>query len=83
MPPAARARCASTWASTDLVRRTIPAAPVAAPKADQERRRHLLQYAQGELSPNQSFYFRGQESKLHLRAQNLETFLQTNGRRRR
>ncbi len=32
---------------------------VAAPKADQERRRHLRQYAQGELSPNQSFYFRG------------------------
>jgi hypothetical protein len=36
----------------------------------------LRQYAQGEVSPNQSFYFRGPESKLHLRAQNLETFLQ-------
>src|SRR2546429_4568366 len=49
---------------------------VVTPKADQERRRHLRQYAQGELSPNQSFYFRGPESKLNLRAQNLETFLQ-------
>ena len=28
------------------------------------------------MSPNQSFYFRGPESKLNLRAQNLETFLQ-------
>ena len=49
---------------------------VVTPKADQERRRHLRQYAQGELSLNQSFYFRGPESKLNLRAQNLETFLQ-------
>jgi len=49
---------------------------VVTPKADQERRRHLRQYAQGELSPNQSFYFRDPESKLNLRAQNLETFLQ-------
>src|SRR5436309_1720615 len=49
---------------------------VVTPKADQERRRHLRQYAQGELSSNQSFYFRGPESKLNLRAQNLETFLQ-------
>ena len=48
---------------------------VVAPKPDQERRRHLRQYAQGELSPNQSFYFRGPDSKLNLRAQNLEMFM--------
>jgi hydroxymethylpyrimidine pyrophosphatase-like HAD family hydrolase len=48
---------------------------VAAPKADQERRRHLRQYAQGELSPNQSFYFRGPESKLHpTRAKSRNVF---------
>jgi hypothetical protein len=48
---------------------------VVAPKPGQERRRHLRQYAQGELSPNQSFYFRGPDSKLNLRAQNLEMFM--------
>jgi len=31
---------------------------------------------QGELSPEQSFYFRGPQQKLNLRAQNLMTFLQ-------
>jgi len=41
-----------------------------------ERRRHKRNYAQGELSPEQSFYFRGPEGKLNLRAQNLMTFLQ-------
>jgi hydroxymethylpyrimidine pyrophosphatase-like HAD family hydrolase len=56
----------------------MPSPPVlvATPKSDQERRRHLRQYAQGELSSDQSFYFRGPASKLNLRAQNLETFLQ-------
>ena len=41
-----------------------------------ERRRHLRQYAEGELTPEQSFYFRGPDSKLNLRAQNLNTFIQ-------
>ena len=45
-------------------------------RARQDRRRHLKQYAEGELSPQQSFYFRGPENKLNLRAQNLMTFLQ-------
>jgi|KBSMisStaDraftv2_1062788.scaffolds.fasta_scaffold65949_2 hydroxymethylpyrimidine pyrophosphatase-like HAD family hydrolase len=45
-------------------------------RAKAERRRHKRSYAQGELSPEQSFYFRGPEGKLNLRAQNLMTFLQ-------
>jgi hypothetical protein len=45
-------------------------------RARGERRRHKRNYAQGELSPEQSFYFRGPEGKLNLRAQNLMTFLQ-------
>jgi hydroxymethylpyrimidine pyrophosphatase-like HAD family hydrolase len=45
-------------------------------RAKAERRRHQRNYAQGELSPEQSFYFRGPEDKLNLRAQNLMTFLQ-------
>jgi hypothetical protein len=41
-----------------------------------ERRRHLRKYAEGELGPDKSFYFRGAEGKLKLRAQNLVVFLQ-------
>jgi len=49
---------------------------VQTPRAKAERRRHQRNYAQGELSPEQSFYFRGPDDKLNLRAQNLMTFLQ-------
>ena len=45
-------------------------------RSSRERLRHVRQYADGELSPQQSFFFRGPESKLNLRAQNLRTFLQ-------
>jgi hypothetical protein len=45
-------------------------------RSARERLRHVRQYAEGELSPQQSFFFRGPESKLNLRAQNLRSFLQ-------
>jgi hypothetical protein len=41
-----------------------------------ERQRHRRKYAQGELTPDESFYFRGPQGKLNLRAQNLAIFLQ-------
>lgn len=41
-----------------------------------ERRRHVRKYADGELGPDKSFYFRGPEDRLNLRAQNLSLFLQ-------
>jgi hydroxymethylpyrimidine pyrophosphatase-like HAD family hydrolase/GTPase SAR1 family protein len=41
-----------------------------------ERLRHQRKYASGTLGPDKSFYFRGPEDKLKLRAQNLELFLQ-------
>ncbi|HKI34045.1 MAG TPA: HAD-IIB family hydrolase [Gemmataceae bacterium] len=41
-----------------------------------ERRRHSRKYAEGELPPERSFYFRGPKGKLNLRAQNLILFLQ-------
>lgn len=41
-----------------------------------ERRRHSRKYAEGNLGPDRSFYFRGPEKKLKLRAQNLFMFLQ-------
>jgi len=36
--------------------------------------RHVRKYAEGELPPDRSFYFRGPEKKLKLRAQNLKAF---------
>ena len=42
----------------------------------EDRKRHLRLYAEGELSPQQSFYFRGPDGKLNLRAQNLMMFMQ-------
>jgi HAD superfamily hydrolase (TIGR01484 family) len=41
-----------------------------------ERRRHRRKYAEGELRPELSFYFRGPGGKLNLKAQNLNVFLQ-------
>jgi HAD superfamily hydrolase (TIGR01484 family) len=41
-----------------------------------EHRRHVRKYAEGELPPDRSFYFRGPEGKLNLRAQNLILFAQ-------
>ena len=42
----------------------------------QEHRRHTRKYAEGELGPERSFYFRGPDEKLNLRAHNLAIFLQ-------
>jgi HAD superfamily hydrolase (TIGR01484 family) len=41
-----------------------------------QRRRHLRKYAAGELGEDKSFYFRGPENKLNLRAQNMNLFAQ-------
>lgn len=41
-----------------------------------ETRRHKRKYAGGELPPDRSFYFKGPEGKLNLRAQNLNMFIQ-------
>jgi len=46
----------------------------ATPRA--ERRRHIRKYATGELDPDRSFFFRGPDKKLNLRAQNLDLFVQ-------
>lgn len=40
-----------------------------------ERRRHLRKYAEGELPEDRSFYFRGPQGKLKLRAPNLIMFM--------
>lgn len=41
-----------------------------------ELKRHRRKYAAGELGEDKSFYFRGPENKLSLRAQNLNMFIQ-------
>jgi HAD superfamily hydrolase (TIGR01484 family) len=41
-----------------------------------ERRRHSRKYAEGNLGPDRSFYFRGPDETLNLRAQNLVSFIQ-------
>lgn len=40
------------------------------------RHRHRRKYAEGQLPPERSFYFRGPQHKMNLRAQNLMLFLQ-------
>ena len=40
-----------------------------------ERRRHVRKYAEGALPEERSFYFRGPDKKLNLRAPNLITFM--------
>lgn len=41
-----------------------------------ERRRHIRKYAEGQLGEDKSFYFRGPDERLNLRAQNLSMFMQ-------
>jgi hypothetical protein len=61
-----------------MVRRRgdVEAKLVHAEPAKTERTRHSRKYAEGNLGPDRSFYFRGPAGKLHLRAQNLALFLQ-------
>jgi hypothetical protein len=42
----------------------------------QQRKRHAHKYAEGRLPEERSFWFRGAENRLKLRAQNLMVFLQ-------
>src|SRR5262249_55003086 len=54
--------------ATPIVFRVIP------PEA--HRRRHRRKYSEGELGDDKSFFFRGPDGKLNLRAQNLILFIQ-------
>src|SRR5665811_1341226 len=59
-----------------------PRRPAAAPLAltftpgRAERQRHRRKYAEGELGPDTSFWFRGPDGALRLQAQNLVLFVQ-------
>ncbi len=55
-----------------------PAAVVVRTEAPKtERQRHSRKYSEGNLGHDRSFYFKGAEGKLNLKAQNLQVFLQT------
>lgn len=41
-----------------------------------EHQRHIRKYAEGEMTHDRVFYFRGPEGKLNLKAQNLMIFIQ-------
>ncbi len=45
-------------------------------RSQTEHQRHRRKYAEGELPPDRSFYFQGQEGKMNIRVQNLMMFLQ-------
>lgn len=45
-------------------------------KSHREHQRHRRKYAEGQLPPERSFYFRGPDGTLNLRAQNLILFCQ-------
>ena len=42
----------------------------------QERQRHMRNYAEGNLGSDRCFFFRGEDSQLNLKAQNLTMFIQ-------
>lgn len=63
---------AMVWALGDSQKPAI----VGIERAKVELRRHKRKYAAGELGEDKSFYFRGPEEKLNLRAQNMNTFVQ-------
>lgn len=53
-----------------------PPYAVQAIKPQQHRNRHVRKYAEGELGEDISFYFRGPDNRLNLRAHNLMMFAQ-------
>ena len=59
-----------TWRSDTAPRSFAPTPPILA------RHRHRRKYATGALGEDKSFYFRGPDDRLNLRAQNLMLFLQ-------
>jgi HAD superfamily hydrolase (TIGR01484 family) len=71
VPDALDAGSALLWNKTT----SAPPTLVRVEPSRTERRRHLRKYAEGELPEDRSFYFRGPEGKLNLRAQNLIQFM--------
>jgi hydroxymethylpyrimidine pyrophosphatase-like HAD family hydrolase len=79
LPPAAAAAAgteldvgeALLFSASDSSCRRVRIAPPST-----EQRRHTRKYALGQLPPDRSFYFRGPEGKVNLRAHNLLQFIE-------
>jgi hypothetical protein len=56
--------------------RSRPPLVIKADRPRQARKRHTRKYAEGQLGEDRSFYFRGPDGALKLRAQNLVLFVQ-------
>jgi len=56
-------------------RRTRQMRLVSTIEPDRNRQRHRRKYAEGDLGEDESFYFRGPDGALNLRAQNLVLFV--------
>ncbi len=54
----------------NAARLIVPLAP------ESKKQRHRRKYAQGDLAPEKSFFFRGPDQRLNLRANNLTIFAQ-------
>ena len=69
-PPLQRGETAVAWLDGAAPR----AARVKVDRGKVEHRRHVRKYAEGELPPERSFFFRGPKGELNLRAANLIRF---------
>lgn len=54
----------------------VPAVRFHVAPREVEHRRHVRKYTEGELPPERSFYFRGPDHRLNLRAANLVRFVE-------
>jgi hypothetical protein len=52
------------------------ARPLRLDRPEQEHKRHTRKYAEGRLGSDRSFYFRGPDNALNLRAHNLTMFIE-------
>jgi hypothetical protein len=59
-----------------MLARDGPIEAITPQRPKERRKRHVRKYAEGELGEDKSFYFRGPDGALNLRAHNLATFLQ-------
>jgi hypothetical protein len=60
-------------------REATPPIPIQPQQGNKLSPRHSRKYAEAELPEDRSFYFRGPDHKLNLRAQNLKLFVQIGG----
>lgn len=76
VPEVATGALEKGWGLVWYPGRAGPPFAVRLAEPDGERHRHRRKYAEGQLGDDKSFYFRGPDGRLNLRAQNLGLFVQ-------